>query len=106
MLCHTPSMRPGDDGRRERVGNDMAFEVFAVGAAFIFGIAARQIGLPPLVGFLGAGFFINAIGPRFGMPSNTGVILEILANFGVRALQSLGGFVPRGQNRLQFAAGT
>ncbi len=64
----------------------MAFEVFAVGAAFIFGIAARQIGLPPLVGFLGAGFFINAIGPRFGMPSNTGVILEILANFGVLLL--------------------
>ncbi|NNF77558.1 MAG: sodium:proton exchanger, partial [Rhizobiales bacterium] len=64
----------------------MVFEVFAVGAAFIFGIAARQIGLPPLVGFLGAGFVINAIGPRFGMPVHTGVILEYFANIGVLLL--------------------
>ena len=64
----------------------MVFEVFAVGAAFIFGIAVRQIGLPPLVGFLAAGFFINAIGPKFGMPANTGPILEYLANLGVLML--------------------
>ena len=64
----------------------MVFEVFAVSAAFVFGIAVRQFGLPPLVGFLAAGFFINAIGPRFGMPSSTGPILEYLANLGVLML--------------------
>ncbi|MEM8646143.1 MAG: cation:proton antiporter family protein [Pseudomonadota bacterium] len=64
----------------------MAFEVFAVGAAFVFGVLARQVGLPPLVGFLGAGFVINALGPRFGMPTATGPILEYLANFGVLLL--------------------
>ena len=64
----------------------MVFEVFAIGAAFLFGIAVRQIGLPPLVGFLAAGFFINAAGPSFGMPSSTGPILEYLANLGVLML--------------------
>ena len=39
----------------------MIFEVFAIGAAFVFGLAVRPLGLPPLVGFLAAGFFINAV---------------------------------------------
>lgn len=64
----------------------MVFEFFAVGAAFMFGLAARQVGLPPLVGFLAAGFFINAFGPRFGMPGSTGPILEYLAHLGVLML--------------------
>ena len=64
----------------------MVFEVFAVGAAFVFGIAVRQVGLPPLIGFLAAGFFINAFGPGFGMPSDTGPILEYLAHLGVLML--------------------
>ncbi|MDJ0822813.1 MAG: cation:proton antiporter [Paracoccaceae bacterium] len=64
----------------------MLFEVFAIGAAFSFGLAMRPIGLPPLVGFLAAGFAINAFGPGFGMPTSTGPILEYLANLGVLML--------------------
>ena len=64
----------------------MAFEVFAISSAFILGILARQITLPPLVGFLVAGFAINAIGPTFGMPTTTGPILDYLANLGVLLL--------------------
>jgi predicted Kef-type K+ transport protein len=64
----------------------MAFEVFAISAAFLFGMGVRPLGLPPLVGFLAAGFVINALGPRFGMPADTGPILEYLANLGVLIL--------------------
>ncbi len=64
----------------------MVFEVFAISAAFAFGLLVRQVGLPPLVGFLGAGFAINAFGPQFGMPSSTGPILDYLANLGVLLL--------------------
>ena len=64
----------------------MVFEVFAVGAAFVFGLAVRPFGLPPLVGFLAAGFAINALGPQFGMPDATGPILEYIANLGVLIL--------------------
>ena len=44
------------------------------------------MGLPPLVGFLIAGFFINAIGPHFGLPATTGPILYYLADLGVLLL--------------------
>lgn len=64
----------------------MAFEVFVIGAAFVCGLAVRPIGLPPLVGFLAAGFAINAFGPQLGMPSNTGPILDYLAHLGVLLL--------------------
>ncbi len=64
----------------------MLFEVFAISAAFLCGIAVRPLGLPPLVGFLVAGFAINALGPRLGMPDQTGPILDHLAHLGVLLL--------------------
>ena len=44
------------------------FEVITISFAFFFGLAVRQIGLPPLVGFLAAGFAINIFGPPLGLP--------------------------------------
>lgn len=37
-------------------------EVAGIALAFVFGFASRSIGLPPLVGFLAAGFVLNAYG--------------------------------------------
>ena len=34
--------------------------------AFVLGFAARQVGLPPLVGFLAAGFALNGLGFESG----------------------------------------
>ena len=49
-------------------------------AAFLFGFVVRQIGLPPLVGFLMAGFALNAAGIE-GSP-----LLENVADMGVTLL--------------------
>jgi glutathione-regulated potassium-efflux system ancillary protein KefC len=48
--------------------------------AFIFGFAAKQAGLPPLVGFLVTGFVLNAMGVREGA-----VVVE-LSDMGVTLL--------------------
>ena len=48
--------------------------------AFLLGFRARQLGLPPLVGFLAAGFVLNGIGIEGGET------LEIIANLGVYLL--------------------
>lgn len=62
------------------------FEVICVSFAFFFGLAVRQVGLPPMVGFLGAGFAISAAGPTLGLPPATGDILEYLSHLGVLLL--------------------
>lgn len=62
------------------------FEVLAITFAFFFGLAVRQVGLPPLVGFLGAGFALNLLGPELGLPDESGKILEHVAHLGVLML--------------------
>jgi len=46
----------------------MLIEVVSLSFAFVFGLLVRQVGLPPLVGFLAAGFALNAYGPAVGLP--------------------------------------
>ena len=54
-----------------------------IGGALILGLAARQAGLPPLVGFLGAGFAFAALGmqpsPLLDELSQAGVLLLLFA---------------------------
>lgn len=51
-----------------------------ISIAFILGFAVRQIGLPPLVGFLAAGFALNALGVRGGET------LQVISDLGVTLL--------------------
>lgn len=62
------------------------FEVICISFAFVFGLIVRQFGLPPLVGFLIAGFAINLAGPVVGLPEATGAILKYVAHIGVLLL--------------------
>lgn len=62
------------------------FEVITISFAFFFGLMVRQIGLPPLVGFLAAGFAVNIFGPGIGLPAYTGETLEHVAHLGVLLL--------------------
>lgn len=51
-----------------------------ISIAFILGFLVRQVGLPPLVGFLAAGFVLNALGFQGGET------LQLLADLGVTLL--------------------
>lgn len=62
------------------------FETIILSFAFVFGLAVRQVGLPPLVGFLAAGFAINIASEPLGLPQETGPILHHLAHLGVLLL--------------------
>jgi predicted Kef-type K+ transport protein len=48
--------------------------------AFLLGVGARRLGLPPLVGFLVAGFLLNALGVEGD------ATIEAIADFGVKLL--------------------
>ena len=56
--------------------NDVAWILLA----FVFGLCSRIVGLPPLVGFLGAGFLLNAMGFQ------DSELLEKLADLGITLL--------------------
>ncbi len=62
------------------------FEVISVSFAFFFGLAVRQLGLPPMVGFLAAGFAINVFGPGLGLPAQAHYILDHISHLGVLLL--------------------
>jgi predicted Kef-type K+ transport protein len=66
--------------------NRAVFEVIIIGFAFFFGLAVRQVGLPPLVGFLAAGFAVNVFGPALGLPGYASATLEHVAHLGVLML--------------------
>ncbi len=52
-----------------------------IGAAFLFGFAVRQIGLPPMIGFLAAGFTLNYMGITDGS-----LALDSISDMGVMLL--------------------
>jgi len=62
------------------------FEVITVSFAFLFGLVVRPLGLPPLVGFLAAGFAINIFGPLLGLPGYSSEALDHIAHLGVLML--------------------
>jgi len=55
-------------------------EIVWISIAFILGLSAKQVGLPPLVGYLAAGFMLSAFG------SESSAMLEQLAHYGVLLL--------------------
>jgi len=54
-----------------------------IAGAFLLGLLARNVGLPPLVGFLGAGFALNALGvardPMLDQIAHLGVLLLLFS---------------------------
>jgi predicted Kef-type K+ transport protein len=66
-----------------------------IGAAFLLGLVARQVGLPPLVGFLAAGFALNALGVE------RTEVLDELAHLGVLLLLFTVGLKLRLKNMLR-----
>lgn len=55
-------------------------EAVLIGCSFALGLLSKRIGLPPLVGFLVAGFALNAVGVEGGEP------VEVIAHYGVLLL--------------------
>ena len=66
--------------RAQRVLYHATMEALWVGAAYLLGMLASRLGLPPLVGYLAAGFALNALGVKGGEPLNR------IAGYGVLLL--------------------
>ena len=60
----------------------------AVWIAFAFGLGLllKQVGLPPLIGYLGAGFALSLLGERVGVGPDDSYILSHIAHLGVLLL--------------------
>lgn len=61
-------------------------ETICLSLALVCGLSLRQIGLPPMIGYLVAGFALSALGPRIGLPEETRPVLEHLSHLGVMLL--------------------
>ncbi|KFX69042.1 sodium:proton exchanger [Pseudomonas taeanensis MS-3] len=57
-----------------------------IAVAFVMGLAARSIGLPPLVGYLGAGFTLAGLGAHLDIGPLDSLVLEHIAHLGVLLL--------------------
>jgi glutathione-regulated potassium-efflux system ancillary protein KefC len=77
-------------------------EAFFIVVAFVFGLLAREGGLPPLVGYLVAGFALHALGQHGGEE------LDTISNLGVTLMLFTIGLKLqlRGLLRLEIWAGT
>jgi glutathione-regulated potassium-efflux system ancillary protein KefC len=64
----------------EQESSSMLDAITWIAVAFAAGIAAKQYGLPPLVGYLGAGFVLHALG------AESGPLIETLSDLGVTLL--------------------
>ncbi|MEE2025602.1 cation:proton antiporter domain-containing protein [Alkalimonas mucilaginosa] len=64
----------------------MLLEAIWIGFAFSLGLLVRTIGLPPLIGYLAAGFAITAVSDQIGLPAESTKILEHVAHLGVLLL--------------------
>jgi predicted Kef-type K+ transport protein len=61
-------------------------ETVCLSIALVCGLSLRQVGLPPMVGYLLAGFVLSAAGPWIGLPPETRPVLEHLSHLGVMLL--------------------
>lgn len=60
--------------------------VMWISLAFFCGLIARLLGLPPLIGYLAAGFGLHAVGPSLELPAAAQQGLNDIAHFGVLLL--------------------
>jgi len=59
----------------------MTVDLIWISMAFLCGFAVLQVGLPPLIGFIGAGFILKGMGMTSGF-----MALEAIANIGVMVM--------------------
>ena len=61
-------------------------EAVWIGFAFSLGLLVRLIGLPPLIGYLAAGFMITATATELNLPKEGNAIIAHIAHLGVLLL--------------------
>jgi predicted Kef-type K+ transport protein len=64
----------------------MFLEAVWIGFAFACGLAVKRIGLPPLIGYLTAGFVISSLPGSIAMPEHADYVLSHVAHLGVLLL--------------------
>lgn len=76
-------------------------EAIWIACAFTLGLLVRGLGLPPLVGYLAAGFAISALGQYVHLPEHGGEVIAHLAHLGVLLLLFTVGLKLRVRNLVQ-----